>query len=309
MVKDPVISVIIPCFNQGKFIDEAVDSILAQSYTDFEIIIINDGSTDEFTVEKLGNYTRSKTRIINTENGGLSAARNKGFREAKGEFVQYLDADDMITNLKFEDQLRVFSQNQEVDVCISDYMIFDIVRNIYCEHPPSKFPGDLPLEDLLFKWERGWTIPIHSALFKKKLWSNVLPFNEKLRAKEDWFMWCDLAVRGKKFMFLDKQQAVYRQHESNMTRNNNEMYYNLFLAAYYILQIIPENYKEEFLKMTIIHINTSLERNLFPHLTNQIIDLKNKFSETDKSIDYRIGNVILKPYRFFKEKVLGKKYL
>jgi hypothetical protein len=122
-------------------------------------------------------------------------------------------------------------------------------------------------------------------------------------------MWCDLAVRNKNFKFLDKKYAVYRYHENNMTKDNTEMYYQFFLAAYYIMQIIPENYKDDFLKETIIHINKSLESTIYPGLTNQISDLKSRFSEMDKTIDYKIGNSLLKPYRLIKSKLFGKEYL
>lgn len=305
----PRISVIIPCFNQGQYIDEAVDSVLSQTLQDFEIIIIDDGSTDKFTIEKLSNYSKLNTRVIHTENRGLSAARNLGFREAKGDFLQFLDADDTIEALKFEEQLNVFEQYPTTDVCFTDYRIYDINKKIFLNQPSAAFPGNDPVWDFLFKWERGWNIPIHCAIFKRENWNTKIPFNEKLRAKEDWFMWCDLVVRNKKFKFLDKKYAVYRYHQSNMTKDNTEMYYQFFLAAYYIMQIIPENFKDEFLKEIIIHINKSLERTIYPGLTNQISDLKYQFLEMDKTIDYRVGHLILKPYRFIKTKLFGKKYL
>jgi O-antigen biosynthesis protein len=305
----PRISVIIPCFNQGQYIDEAVDSVLSQTFQDFEIIIIDDGSNDKLTIEKLNNYTKLYTRVIHTENQGLSAARNLGFREAKGDLLQFLDADDTIEPLKFEEQLNIFEQYPETDICFTDYRIYDIDTKNFLSHPSAAFPGDGLIEDFLFRWERGWNIPIHCAIFKKDIWDIKAPFFDKLRAKEDWYMWCDLAVRKKKFRFLDKKYAVYRYHKSNMTKENTEMYYQFLLSAYYIMQIIPDNYKDNFLKEAIIHINKSLERTIYPGMTNQIADLKNQFFEMDKTLDYRIGRLILKPYRFIKTKLFGKKYL
>jgi O-antigen biosynthesis protein len=308
-MSNPLISVIIPCYNQGRFIDEAVNSVLNQTFQDFEIIIVNDGSDDEYTSEKLTNYIKSKTRVIHTDNKGLSAARNSGFNEARGEFVQYLDADDTILPSKFEEQLEIFNHDPSVDICFSDYRIYDIDKKTFLNHSSCDFPGDDRIWDFLFTWERGWNIPIHCALFKRKVWDDNMPFNEKLKAKEDWLMWCELAVRNKNFRFLDKQYAIYRYHSSNMTKNITEMHYTFFLAAYYIMQIIPDKYKDEFLKQTIVHINSSMERNIFPELTNQIIDLKNRFSEMDKTIDYRVGHFLLKPYRFIKTRIFRKQYL
>jgi O-antigen biosynthesis protein len=304
----PRISVIIPCFNQGQYIDEAVDSVLSQTFNDFEIIIIDDGSNEVFTIEKLKNYSKLKARVIRTENRGLSAARNIGFIEAKGDLLQFLDADDTIDSLKFEEQLNIFEKYPETDICFTDYRIYDINKNSFLNNPTAAFPGGIPLEDFLFRWERGWNIPIHSAIFKKKNWNTSTPFNEKLRAKEDWLMWCDLAVRNKNFKFLDKKYAVYRYHNTNMTKNSAEMYYAFLLAAIYIMQIIPEKYIEEFLMETILHINKSIEKAIYFDLTNQIADLKSRFSDMDKTIDYKIGNLLLRPYRYFKTIFIGKKY-
>jgi len=305
----PVISVIIPCYNQGEYIDNAVASVLDQTFQDFEIIIVNDGSTDEVTARKLNESIWPKTRIIHTVNKGLSAARNLGIRLANGEFIQLLDADDTISPAKFEKQTGLFSQDSNLDVCFSDYLIYDTDLKSYLNHLSSKFPGDLPIEDFLFKWERGWNIPIHCALFKRNVWATDAPFNEKLRAKEDWLMWCELAVKNINFRYIDEQYAVYRYHHNNMTKKSSEMHYWFFLTSYYIMQIIPNRYKEAFLKETILHINSSLEREIYPGLTNQIIDLKSRFSQMDKTIDYKLGNTILKPYRFIKTYLFGKKYL
>jgi glycosyltransferase involved in cell wall biosynthesis len=102
----PKISVIIPCFNQGPYLDEAVDSVLAQTFQDFEILVVDDGSTDAETIKILRDFARPKTRIIRTENQGLSAARNNGIREAMGEYILPLDADDKIGPGYLEDAVR-----------------------------------------------------------------------------------------------------------------------------------------------------------------------------------------------------------
>lgn len=303
------ISVIIPCYNQGLFIDEAVESVLAQSFKDYEILIINDGSTEESTINKLSDYSKPKTRVISTENRGLSAARNLGVRESRGEFIQFLDADDIILSTKFEEQYSILKQRPEIDISFSDYSILDIDKKTYIDNPTSGFNVNEPISEFLFRWERGWNIPIHCGLFRKNIWHDQSPFNEKLRAKEDWVMWCTLAVRNKQFNFLDKKYAIYRYHNSNMTKNSMEMNYAFMLATHYILQIIPEKYKDEFLKEAIVHVNNSLQNSLCPELNNQIEDLKRRFFDLDKTIDYRLGNLILRPYRTFKSKFLSKKYL
>ena len=92
----PKVSVIIPCYNAGEWIDEAVDSVLSQTYKDYEIIIVNDGSSDPLTQEKLRSYESSSIQVIHQENKGPAAARNTGIRSARGEYILPLDADDML---------------------------------------------------------------------------------------------------------------------------------------------------------------------------------------------------------------------
>ena len=92
----PTVSVVIPCFNLGGYLDEAVQSVLDQTFQDFEILIVDDGSDDPATCHLLASYRRPKTRIIRTENRGLAAARNLGLEESRGRFLSFLDADDIL---------------------------------------------------------------------------------------------------------------------------------------------------------------------------------------------------------------------
>ena len=92
----PAVSVVIPCFNLGAYLDEAVQSVLAQTYQDFEILIVDDGSDDPATRHLLASYRRPRTRIISTENRGVASARNTGIEEAEGRYVSFLDADDVL---------------------------------------------------------------------------------------------------------------------------------------------------------------------------------------------------------------------
>ncbi|MGA1977587.1 MAG: glycosyltransferase [Bacteroidales bacterium] len=307
-MRNPVVSVIIPCFNQGKFIDDALESVFSQTFKDFEIIIINDGSTDDYTIEKLTNYKKPNTKVIHTENNGLSAARNTGFKLSRGKYIQFLDADDILSPEKFELQLEVFNSHPDIDVCYSGFKLFDIQSNEFKFFIEKEFLGPDPLIDFLFKWERGLSIPIHCGLFKRSIWDAKLPFNEELNAKEDWLMWCSLAAIGKRIYYLNKELAVYRLHSENMTRNISDMTYYTILAATKILDEIPPELKNEFLKETILFIKKTLELNNYPDLVAKISDLE-KFKMVYKTRDYKIGHAILMPYRYFKRKILKVKYL
>ncbi|HNX59960.1 MAG TPA: glycosyltransferase family A protein, partial [Spirochaetota bacterium] len=120
----PKVSVIIPCYNQGIYVDEAVDSVLRQTFDDYEIIIVNDGSTDEITNEKLKSYCRPRTRVLTTENQGLAEARNTGIRNSSGVYILPLDADDVIAETYLEKAVAILDGNQKVGIVYSRAMLF-----------------------------------------------------------------------------------------------------------------------------------------------------------------------------------------
>ena len=109
----PKVSIVIPCYNHGKFVDETVQSCLKQTYQDIEIIIVNDGSTDEYTNTLLKDYQRPKTKVITIQNQGLPTARNTGIREAVGEYILPLDADDKIAPTYIEKAVNVIEKNKK----------------------------------------------------------------------------------------------------------------------------------------------------------------------------------------------------
>jgi glycosyltransferase involved in cell wall biosynthesis len=307
-IQMPKISVIIPCYNQGQYVDQAVDSVLAQTFQDFEIIIVNDGSTDSFTVEKLNIYCKPKTRVIHTENQGLAAARNNGFIQSKGEFIQFLDADDILLPKKHELQLQIF-EKEEVDVCYSNYRFYDINTNKLLPPHNLDFLTNAPLNDFLFKWERGLSIPIHAALFKRTIWT-TLPFKPELRAKEDWLMWTELAIDNRKFHFLNEELVYYRFHNSNMCKNDVEMYYWFFRTMNIIYILIPLEIKESFLKKSILHIVNQVDKNLKCQYQSQIAKLKElnfeneqRYWNLQQSSEYKFGSIVFSILKKIKNRV------
>ena len=109
----PKVSVIIPCYNHGEYLDEAVESVLTQTYQNFEIIIVDDGSTDQSTIDLLKVYRKPKTRVIRTDNQGLASARNNGIKEAKGEYILPLDADDKIGKEYLKKAVKILDENED----------------------------------------------------------------------------------------------------------------------------------------------------------------------------------------------------
>ena len=120
----PLVSVVIPCWNQGRYLAEAVDSALAQTWPELEVIVVNDGSDEAETLRLLKNFERPRTRLLHRENGGPSAALNTGVTAARGEFILPLN-DDRLLPTYVEKALRVFQNHDDVRVVTCKARYFD----------------------------------------------------------------------------------------------------------------------------------------------------------------------------------------
>lgn len=203
----PSVSVIIPCYNQGGFVNEAVDSVLAQSYEDFEIIIVNDGSTEDETNSVLANFDRPKTRIITTSNHGLAAARNNGIREAAGTYILPLDADDFIGPTYLEKALRVLEQNSELGIVYCRAMLFGAVEG------PWGLP-EFSLQTMLLD-----NCIFCSAVFRREDWIRVGGYDETLiYGWEDYDFWLSLLEIGRQVYQIPEALFHYRVSQDSMVR-------------------------------------------------------------------------------------------
>ncbi|MCG5078781.1 glycosyltransferase family 2 protein [Paraburkholderia tagetis] len=216
----PLVSVVIPCYNQAQYLFESVSSVLDSYSGPLEIIIVDDGST----APRTGAYLRAAeelspaVRVISQLNAGLSGARNTGIAAARGEFVQLLDADDVIVPPKLDLQVAHFQVSRSLDVSISNFLLCDETRTIFSKHDEAIAHSALDLQDFLYKWERGFAVPIHCALFRRSTLPER-PFDTSARAKEDWLFWCGLSVRGARMAYLNAHHAIYRQHAQSMRRS------------------------------------------------------------------------------------------
>ena len=212
----PLISVIVPCYNQAQFLDECLQSVLDQTYQDWECIIVNDGSSDQ-TEQFAKKWVKKDKRFIYfyKENGGLSSARNFGLDRASGTWIQLLDCDDYLDPNKLEKQLSVLT---EVSIC--DYRKVDMKKNILKDNYCKPFSENLfSYSDLILKWETELSIPCHCALFKK----TDLRFNENLTNHEDWVFWLKLFYQREKVAYHKEVLAFYRINENSMSRNDVRM--------------------------------------------------------------------------------------
>lgn len=217
----PLVTFIIPCFNQANFLIESIGSIFLSYSGPKDIIVINDFSTMVRTNNILAELKHifPEIRIINHEkNQGLAATRNHGIRESKGEFIQFLDADDLLLPNKIDLQLQHFNITKDLAVSISNYLFSDGELVDFQKPEPSIGDFKLEADDFLFKWERGLSIPIHCALFRRSVLLENF-FVESLTAKEDWVFWSRLSQQQYKLAFMNVLGVIYRQHNQAMTKN------------------------------------------------------------------------------------------
>jgi len=204
----PRVSVIIPCYNHGEYLDEAVESVLAQTFRDFEIIIVNDGSTDVQTVAKLENYQRPRTRVIHTLNQGLAMARNNGIREACGEFILPLDADDRVAPDYLEKGVAIMDASPETGIvyCLAD--CFGAQQGRW--DIPDYSPRGMLLTNLIFC----------CSLFRKCSWEKTAGYNPNMnRGWEDWDFWLSLLELGCKVQRIPEVLFFYRVAPESMVRS------------------------------------------------------------------------------------------
>jgi glycosyltransferase involved in cell wall biosynthesis len=201
----PKVSVIIPCYNQGEYLADAVDSVLNQTFTDFEIIIINDGSTDQATISLLAGYEKPKTRIIHTPNRGLASARNTAISEAQGEYILPLDADDRIGKHYLQSAAAILDNDDQIGIvyCLAEK--FGAVQDKW--ELPEFTPLKLLRDNLIFC----------SALYRKQDWVSIGGYNQNMRyGWEDWNFWLSMIEIGKKVIRIPEVMFFYRVNSNSM---------------------------------------------------------------------------------------------
>ncbi len=198
------VSIIIPCYNQGLFLDEAVDSVLKQTFQDFEIIIVDDGSTDEFTRQKLQGYSKPKTTVIITKNKGVSAARNTAIQKSRGKYILPLDADDKIDNIYIEKAVKILDNNENIKVVYCNVELFGSKTGFV------NFPV-FSMKAFLIKNS------IHvSGLFRSKDTKNIIEYDENMKdGLEDWDFWISLLKKGGLVYKIGEPLLKYRRYDNS----------------------------------------------------------------------------------------------
>lgn len=275
-MNNPLVSVIVPCYNQAQYLDECLQSVLDQTYHNWECIIVNDGSpdnTDEVAQKWVNKDARFK--YIYKENGGLSSARNAGLDIAQGDYIQFLDSDDVLDKTKFESAFFIISEDAQ-SIVVSNFTKFQtsIDKTI-----PTFW--ELKLEsinyhNILYNWDNSFAIPIHCGLFPALCFANFR-FPTVLNAKEDWIMWISIFKNNPKCNFINEKLAFYRVQPVSMTSDASFLNTNYIKALKYIKALVTSDEYEQ-----LLLLNIERKSKLF-------VEWQNKFRQIKDSNSYKVG--------------------
>ena len=223
----PLVSVVVPTYNYGRFIGETLESLRAQTYREWECIVVDDGSTDD-TEDVVESFIVRDPRVRYTRqrNQRQAVAKNTGLADARGRYVQFLDADDLIEPSKLERQVEFLEANPSADI------VYGGVRFFHTERPEERlhamFGEDEPWmpeasgagREIVLQLVRQNMLVINSALVRKGVIDDVGPFDPLLPPVEDWDYWIRCALKGKRFEFRDSEgvRALVRAHAASTSR-------------------------------------------------------------------------------------------
>jgi glycosyltransferase involved in cell wall biosynthesis len=227
---EPLVSILIPCYNAERFIAETLDSALAQTWPRVEIVVVNNGSTDR-SPEILKEYERRGVRVVSKENEGASAARNLAFRESQGEFIQYLDADDLLAQDKIELQMRrlLSAPAESVSACAW--------ARFYDSPADARFVREPVWADmdaigwLVTAWTGGWMMASHAWLTPRSVIERAGGWDEMPSPNDDGEFFARVLLNSAGVVFCEEARVFYR---SGMQGSTSKSRSDVMLTAIYL---------------------------------------------------------------------------
>lgn len=281
--KNPLVSVIIPCYNLGQYLEEAVDSVLKQTFQNFEIIIVDDGSTDEGTRELLAQFQRPKTQLFTKKNEGVAIARNFGISKAQGKYILPLDADDMLASDYLEKTVSVLQGSNEVDFVTTWAKIFGNEDGIWKTIVP-KNEYEILLDNTIAT----------ATLYKKSCWERVGGYDKKINKigyYEDWDLWISFIEAGCIGATIEEPLFHYRKRKSSMLKEANKLETRLDLLGF-LIKKHEYIYKKNFLSVLIEKDRAFLNQMNSNIYLNKIIEKEEKIiNQKDGEIDSLINEL------------------
>jgi glycosyltransferase involved in cell wall biosynthesis len=227
------VSVIVPTYNYARFLPDALESLRAQTYSDWECIVVDDGSTDDTTaVLRIAAANDGRVRYVSQANAGPSAARNRGIAESVGEYIQFLDADDVLPPTKLETQVRMMEKDPSIGIVYSDARFFqDSPTNLLSYRVPGprpSTPSDSASPDPLLRAlvEYDNIMVVEGPLIRRGAITAVGSLEESLIRGEDWQYWLRCALAGVRFVAdsAEERAVRVRLHADSSMRNELAMH-------------------------------------------------------------------------------------
>jgi glycosyltransferase involved in cell wall biosynthesis len=218
----PLVSVIVPAYRVAEFIAATLDSILAQTFQDFEIIVVNDGSPDSEDLEKVLQPYRSRITYLYQENRGLAGARNTGILASRGSYIAPLDSDDLWHPEHLAVQLARFEADPDLDMVYADARIFGDVPEAgktLMELRPSR--GEVTFERLV---TQECSVNVCACVIRREILFRAGLFDPTLRRTEDIDMWLRIALHGGRIAYQRRVLAEYRRHPGGLSSNTIAMF-------------------------------------------------------------------------------------
>lgn len=267
-----LVSIIVPCFNSAKFLDECLNSVYNQTYSNWEVIIVNDGSTDntDSILEKWINIDQ-RFKYIKKENSGVAKTRILGIQNSKGKYLLPLDADDYISPTFLEKTVTVLDNDLNIEVVFSDVQLFGVKTEIF------------KLEKYSLKYLLQKNCIVSTALFRKETYDKVGGYCADLRSLEDWDLWISILKNGGEIYKINEVLFYYRTHSSGSLTNN--LFKDLGKYQQYH-NIIFKRHSDAFLE----HVGNPIliKRELERLKEKQSLPLRKKFTNQIKDIYSRI---------------------
>ena len=253
-MKNPLISIIVPCYNQAHFLNESLQSVLAQTFTNWECIIVNDGSPDNTAeIATLWVSKDKRFKYIEKENGGLSSARNAGIANSIGEYILPLDSDDKIHPSYLEKINLVFYNKPNLKLVSSRIQFFGAKKTEYV----------LPVYS--YKKQLVQNCFVCCSSFRKVDWERIQGYDEQMNSFEDWEFWIRLLDDKSEVYIIPELLFFYRKHEQGSLSNSFKTDVNYYNSLYeYVYKKNKSIYDKDY-STPIIAFNENLELEAFNH--------------------------------------------
>lgn len=208
-MSEPLVSILLPCFNAERWLEAALDSALAQTWNNKEIIVVDDGSTDR-SIAILKTYEQRRVVVVEQANSGASVARNYALRLAQGDFIQFLDADDLLDSTKIETQIRRLQAEGSEHLAAGAWVRFRSDPGELEFHPDPIWRDLDPVEWLIISWLGGGNMPVHSWLTPRSVIEKAGPWDDTRCPNDDGEFFTRVVLNSRRVLFCNEARSYYR---------------------------------------------------------------------------------------------------